>query len=128
MVELAGQYDAGLVGETGGTLNRRIALTNKQFIYILAGIPVVLSDIPAHVNFAKEAGPAARLYQVENPVSLARVLDELFTQSELASARIAAHQLGQSALNWEAEAPLLLECVATALRNSGASDSKRSAR
>ena len=51
MERLAAVHDVGLVGETGHTPNRKIALTNKQFTYLLAGIPLVMSDIPAHRVF-----------------------------------------------------------------------------
>ncbi|MET0274569.1 MAG: hypothetical protein ABW360_16405, partial [Phenylobacterium sp.] len=37
MEELAAVYDIGLCGELGHTENRKIALTNKQFTYMLAG-------------------------------------------------------------------------------------------
>lgn len=112
MEELAAQYDLGLVGETGGTHNRRIALTNKQFTYLLAGVPSVLSDIPAHRDFAALAEGAAFLYGVEDPQSMARVLDELLQDPErLAAARFRAHELGQTRFNWEVEAPVLLNCV-----------------
>ena len=48
MERLASVYDVGLVSETGSTRNRKIALTNKLFSFLLAGIPVVASAIPAH--------------------------------------------------------------------------------
>lgn len=116
MVALAARHDAGLAGETGHTRNRRIALTNKIFTYILAGIPAVLSDIPAHVAFAAETPGAALLYRTDDPASLAGVLDRLFGSPErLAAARAAAHALGRTTLNWEAEAPRLLACVAEGL-------------
>ena len=59
MERLAAIYDVGLVGETGHTPNRRIALTNKQFTYLMAGIPVVMSDIPAHRDIARAMGRRA---------------------------------------------------------------------
>lgn len=116
MVPLAARYDAGLVGETGVTENRRIALTNKQFTYLLAGIPAVMSDIPAHVAFAGEAEGAAFLYRTDDPVSLADALDRLFENPErLAQARARAWNLGRTTMNWEAEAPRLVEAVERAL-------------
>ena len=52
MERLAAAYDIGLVSETGHVENRRIALTNKLFSFVLAGIPVVASAIPAHRDLA----------------------------------------------------------------------------
>jgi len=110
MERLAAAYDLGLVAETGGTPNRRIALTNKLFTYALAGIPMLLSDIPPHREVQIEAGETARLFRCEDPDSLAEVLDGWLTAHPdvLASARAAAYRLGQEAWNWEREQGALL--------------------
>ncbi len=55
MARLAGEFDVGLAAESGHTANRRIALTNKMFTYLLAGIPTAASDIEAHRAIAEEA-------------------------------------------------------------------------
>lgn len=116
MVALAARYDVGLVGETGATLNRRIALTNKQFTYLLAGIPTVMSDVPAHCAFAAEAEGAAFLYGTDDPDSLAATLDQLLGNPErLAEARRTAFRLGQVRYNWEVEKEVLLQHVENAL-------------
>lgn len=117
---LASNHDVGLVAETGCTLNRRIALTNKLFTYALAGIPMLLSDIPAHRQVQAEAGDAVQLFRREDPVSLAAVLDSWLAAppAVLARARAAAYCLGQESWNWEREQTLLLERVATVLQRS----------
>ena len=116
MEALAAPYDAGLVGETGATPNRRIALTNKQFTYMLAGLPSIMSDIPAHRDFAVEAEGAVALYGTEDADSLASVLDGLLSNPRrLEATRRAAWTLGQKRFSWEAEAPKLLACVRHAL-------------
>jgi len=116
MGRLAATYDVGLVGETGNTLNRRIALTNKQFTYLLAGIPVVMSDIPAHRDFAPSLGVATRLYPVEDAAGLTQALDTLLGDgASLAAARNAAWRLGQDRFNWDLEQAKLLSCVEAAL-------------
>lgn len=104
MERLAAAHDVGFVGETGHTENRRIALTNKQFTYLLAGVPCLLSDIPAHREFAEALAPAVRLFATDDPGSLAATMDEILERPEsLAAARNAAFQLGQSRYNWEVE-------------------------
>ncbi len=116
MAALAKDFDCGLVGETGATWNRRIALTNKQFTYFLAGIPAVLSDVPAHVAFAREAPGAAFIYRCEDPVSLSACLDALFqAPAGLAEARAQAYRLAQQRFNWEHDAQGFLACVSNAL-------------
>jgi glycosyltransferase involved in cell wall biosynthesis len=116
MERLAASYDVGFVGETGWTANRRVALTNKLFTYLLAGLPVVMSDIPAHCAFAPEVGDAARLYTTDDADSLAAALESLLEDPELLeAARAAAFRLGQTRFNWDFEKPKLLEKVGAAL-------------
>lgn len=114
MERLAAVYDVGLVAETGATPNRRIALTNKLFTYALAGIPMLLSDIPAHRAVQLEAGEAARLFRSEDPASLAQALDSWLhaPPAVLAQAREAAYRLGQESWNWEREREQLLAALA----------------
>jgi len=116
MERLAAQYDVGLVGETGHTLNRRIALTNKQFTYLLAGIPSIMSDVPAHREFAKDLAPAVTLYKKHDPKALALALDSLLmNQGTLSAAREAAYRLGQERYNWECEQKSLIQAVESSL-------------
>jgi glycosyltransferase involved in cell wall biosynthesis len=116
MEALAAQYDAGFVGETGWTANRRIALTNKQFTYLLAGLPSLMSATPGHADFAKGAEGAVSLFRVDDADDLTRAIDELFGDAgRLSAARAAAYRLGQTRFNWEIEEAKLLACVAKAL-------------
>ena len=123
MERLAAPCDVGFVGETGQTASRRIALTNKLFTYLLAGLPVVMSDIPAHRAFAPEAGDAARLYTTDDADSLAAALDSLLGDPALlAAARAAAFRLGQTRFNWDVERAKLLDKIVrcSASRTNGA--------
>ena len=113
MERLASRHDLGFVGETGVTANRRIALANKLFTYILAGIPGVASDIPAHRWLARRAGPAMSLYPVGSAEGLAAAIDEYLADggAVLARARAHAHALGQRSLNWDVEKAVLVRKV-----------------
>jgi glycosyltransferase involved in cell wall biosynthesis len=117
MVHLAAEHSVGFVGETGHSENRRIMLTNKQFVYMLAGLPTILSDIPSHRAFASEAKGAVFLYDTENPSSLAKTIDELFSDDahRSASAR-AAWLLGRERYNWEVERTKLCALVKGVLK------------
>jgi glycosyltransferase involved in cell wall biosynthesis len=116
MGRLASIYDVGLSSENGHTLNRKIALNNKLFTYFLAGIPVLLSDIPAHRDLATQTERAVRVYSTENACSLATAMDALIRDPQgLADARVAAFQLAQTRFNWDIEKIALLDCVESAL-------------
>ncbi len=121
MIALAAPYDAGLVGETGWTTNRRLALTNKQFTYLLAGLPVIMSDVPAHKDFAATIPGAGYIYPVDDATALATQLDTLFSDpGALAAARSVAHRYGQERYNWEIEQEALLKIITHALEGSSA--------
>jgi glycosyltransferase involved in cell wall biosynthesis len=111
MERLASEYDVGLVGEIGETQNHRIALSNKLFTYLLAGIPVVASSIPAHTTLSGVDG-AVRLYETLDPHAMARALDSLLlAPSRLAEARQRAWRLGQERFNWDVEKQILLSVI-----------------
>jgi glycosyltransferase involved in cell wall biosynthesis len=113
MARLAASYDVGFSGEPGHTRNNRAALGNKLFTYLLAGLPVVMSDTPAHRAFAPQAGEAARLYVPDVAESLAAALDTLLGDPVvLAASRAAAFHLGQTRFNWDVEKGALLDQMA----------------
>jgi len=121
MVRLAAAFDVGLVGETGHSRNRRIALTNKLFAYLLAGIPALATNIEAHRGLAETAAKGLTLYNVDDPHSLARAIDGLLMNpATLAASREAAFRLGQNRYNWDVEKRVLLGCVDRAFGDRGA--------
>ena len=116
-------YDLGLSAEPGHTGNNRIALGNKLFSYLLAGLPIALSDISSHRTIGRELESAARLYTADDPESLANVLDTfLGDPAMLAAARAAAFHLGQTRFNWETEKLTLLNCIRTVLGANAKAD------
>ena len=117
----AAAHDLGLAAETGETTNHQMALANKLFTYLLAGVPVLLSDIPGHRAFAELAPGAAFVFQAASPEALADHLDDLLGDpARLAAARAQAFRLGQDRFNWETEEAAFMACVDTALMPRGA--------
>lgn len=114
MVRLAADYDVGLSLETEVSENRRICLTNKIFTYLLAGVPVVMSDTPAQTLLATDLGAAARVCNLADPAGLAEMLDALASPVVLAEASETAWRLGRERYNWEREQDVLLQSVAAA--------------
>jgi hypothetical protein len=109
---LARDYDAGLCSEPAYTRNNALALSNKLFTYILAGIPPLLSDTPGQCRFASESGLTDLIYERENPAALAALLDHLLGDaSRLAAARAQVWRLGQERYNWEREQSGLIEAL-----------------
>jgi glycosyltransferase involved in cell wall biosynthesis len=116
MVTLAASYDIGLSLETDVSENRRLCLTNKIFTYLLAGVPVLMSDTPAQSALAPHLGAAARVVPLANPDDMAAVLDGLACSPVArAEAAASAWRLGRERYNWDVEKEKLLGSVARAL-------------
>ena len=115
MVRLAASYDIGLSLETDVSENRRLCLTNKIFTYLLAGVPVLLSDTPAQRALAPDLGAAQRLVSLADPAAMAATLDDLAgLPVARAEASASAWRLGRERYNWEVEKAALLGSVARA--------------
>jgi glycosyltransferase involved in cell wall biosynthesis len=112
MVRLAAPFHVGLALEDGRTVNRDIALTNKLFTCLLAGVPVVASTTTAQRWFCDEAGDGARGYAPGQPVALAAVLRSWITDPQaLAASRRAAWALGERRFNWDIEQRTFLDVI-----------------
>jgi hypothetical protein len=113
MARLAATADLGLSTELRLPPNRDLCLTNKIFVYLLAGIPQLLSRTSAQAELAAELGPAALLADLGRPDEVAAQLDSLFGAPErLAAARARASALAGRRYCWDVEKGAFLESVA----------------
>ena len=120
MVDLAASYDLGLSLETETTESRRLCLTNKIFTYLLAGVPVMMSDTPAQRALAPELGDAAALVSLADPPAMAQALDWLAgSPDRLDKAKAEAARLGRQRYNWRVEKRALLFSVERAFAQQG---------
>ena len=116
MVALAAEHTLGLSIEVVDSPNRAICLGNKIFTYLLAGVPVVLSDTPAQRRLAGQLGAAARIIDLANASEAAHELDAWISSTEqLARSRQAAWKLGERRFNWDLEKEKFLASVEAAL-------------
>jgi len=112
VINFASQFDIGLAVETGTPLNRDICLTNKIFTYIQAGLCIIASDTSAQVQLMSEYPDIGKIYQKNNPQSLADVLTYYQQhKDELSQARSNAFDAAKDKLNWETEGKNFLTLV-----------------
>ncbi|MDJ0795470.1 MAG: glycosyltransferase [Calothrix sp. MO_167.B12] len=112
MARLACEYDVGLSLELNKPFNRAICLTNKIFTYLLAGLPVLMSDTPAQKQLALKLGDAAVIVDIHNPKSIAMALDKWFSHPlDFELARVTARKLGREIYNWDIEQHKFLHMV-----------------
>lgn len=120
MVTLAAAYDVGLSLETAGTESHQICLGNKIFTYLLAGVPVMMSDTRAQRELAPALGASAMVVPLSDPVAIAAALDELGeAPARLAEAKRTAWRLGRERYNWEVEKETLVKTVDLAFAARG---------
>lgn len=112
---LGAQYDLGYVGELADTQNRKIALTNKVFSYLLSGVPTLATDIPAHRKIAPELGAGMTMFPIGDAAALAAAIDDFLLHPEhLATVRAHAWNLGQTRFNWDMEQARLIAVLGKA--------------
>lgn len=118
MVELCAGYDVGLGVEPGFSRNNELALSNKVFTYLLAGLAVALSGTPGQRALAADLGAGGLFYAPGDIAALAAGLRRWAEDREaLAAARAAAWQAAARRWHWEhpQESGALLSCVEGAL-------------
>ncbi|MEH1863700.1 MAG: glycosyltransferase [Nostoc sp.] len=117
MAQLAACHDIGLSLELIQPLNRAICLTNKIFVYLLAGLPILMSLTPAQQEFAKELREAALLLDIDDSARVATILDNLLSNpAKLQSVRTQAWKLGQEIYNWDVEQQHFIKLVEEAFQ------------
>ena len=112
MVRLAATFDAGIALEPGHTVNSDIALSNKVFTYLLAGLPVLASATTAQAELFRDCNAAAVVVPVGNAVAIADALQRWIDRpATLGAARCAAWELGTQLYNWDREQEVFLDVV-----------------
>jgi hypothetical protein len=112
MARLAAGADLGLSTEPALPPNHNLCLANKVFVYLLAGIPQMLSNTSAHTKLAPDLGSAALLANLAKPDEAARQLDQFLANPvRVAAARASAWDLATRRYCWDVEKELFLESV-----------------
>lgn len=110
MEKIAASYDLGLCAEPGHTVNNGLALSNKLFSFLLAGVAPLLSDTKAQSAFAAEAGLSAMTYPRDDAAALAALIDRLLSEPlRLEVARKQAWTLARERYTWASESAKLTE-------------------
>jgi glycosyltransferase involved in cell wall biosynthesis len=108
----AATFDIGLALEPAFSVNNDLALSNKLFTYLQAGLALIASDTTAQLAFINQYPAIGNWYGKGDGDSLAEVLIYYYKNREaLLQARRAALQLAHSTLNWETERVKFLTLV-----------------
>lgn len=115
LVALAAEHDIGLALETNDDPNRLICVTNKLFVYMLAGLALLATDTPGQQGIMDQAPDAGATCRMSDPDSLAQAIEALIGEPDkLASAQAASRQAAERLFNWDLEKQKLLRAVEAA--------------
>ena len=112
IARIASMHHIGLACEVPHILNRELCLTNKVFMYLLAGNAIVFSKTRAQAAFLEETPGIGLAYQPDDASQLSKLLGTYLDDPALLQQhRIAALKLGIQSLNWDIEKQSLLRKV-----------------
>jgi glycosyltransferase involved in cell wall biosynthesis len=110
------QFDIGLALEPAFSINNDIALSNKIFTYLQAGLCVIGSDTRAHCDFWSQYPAIGKIYKKGDPQALAGILLYYYQRRDkLFECRKAAFKASNEQLNWENESKGFLKLIAKIL-------------
>jgi glycosyltransferase involved in cell wall biosynthesis len=108
----ANQFDIGLALEPGFSINNNLALSNKIFTYLQAGLAIVASETNAQKEFLSDNPTIGRTYATGNIKAMAAILTDYYQNKLLLRmTKNEALRLGHELYNWEAESLKFLEIV-----------------
>jgi glycosyltransferase involved in cell wall biosynthesis len=116
IASIASMHHIGLASEYVHNLNRDLCLTNKLFMYLLAGNAIVATDTSAQKTFLEDNQGIGLLYEQEDAVDLSRVLKNYIDNPELLdNHRKKSLKSGKTKYNWDIEKSHFLNNVAKVL-------------
>lgn len=118
VVAFVSQFDIGLASEPGFSINNELALSNKIFTYLQAGLAIIASNTPAQQSFLTAHSNVGALYPTKNAQVVADILaDYNGDRQKLFDTRQASLKLGTEQLNWENESVKFLNLINNILNN-----------
>lgn len=112
LVDFISRFDIGMASEPGFSVNNNLALSNKIFTYLQAGLAIVASDTVAQQQFMNENPGIGNVYKKDDADSLTNILSSYQSdRNKLINARKASLQLGNEKYNWENERKFFLSLI-----------------
>lgn len=116
LVAEAARFDIGLALETGKEINNLLAVSNKLFTYLNAGLAVVASDTPGQAGIMQEIPETGVVCRMNDAQSLAAGINFFLADPEkLAVAKEVARQAAINKFSWNLEADLILAILGRSL-------------
>jgi glycosyltransferase involved in cell wall biosynthesis len=104
IIRTLAEFDIGLSSDGNDCLNRSLTISNKFFQYLQAGLAIIATDTPGHVEMSGDIGPAQVLYSPGDAHGLAeKILPYILSRDLRIAAQQRAWEAGKQRYNWEIE-------------------------
>jgi glycosyltransferase involved in cell wall biosynthesis len=109
LLTYAASADVGVEPTQSTCLSYRYALGNKTFEYLMAGLPIAVSDQPQRRQIVEKYG-VGEVFDEKDPRSIAQAIDSIVSDEErYQEMRRKALQAAREEFNWEVQAKKLIE-------------------
>lgn len=113
----ASQFDIGLALEPAFNINNDIALSNKIFTYLQAGLAIIASDTRSQYQLLKQYPAIGKVYPKGDIHAMADILLSYHQNRNLLfETRKAALKTAREQLNWESEKKKFLKLIEQTLK------------
>jgi glycosyltransferase involved in cell wall biosynthesis len=110
LIRYTAAADASVIPIVGSCLSYRTAAPNKLFESMMAGVPVVASDLPGMAPIVREERVGTLIADPTDPASIAEAVRELLDGDEpLSEIGRRARQAALARHNWDIDARVLLD-------------------
>lgn len=104
LVEVCSGHQMGIALEIDSPPNRDICLTNKLFVYLLAGCAIIATETTAQKDFLTQYPGIGKTFPLGDTMALTRILETFYCRQDvLLNTRTEAYRLAKEKLNWEEE-------------------------
>jgi len=119
LTAFASQFDIGLALEPGFSINNNLALSNKIFTYMQAGLAIVASDTEAQEYLITKNPATGKIYPKGDAEALASILSNYqHNRNLLSTTQQAALQLAHDKYNWDIESQKFIKVVKDTLEHA----------
>ena len=119
LVTDASRFDFGLALEQPINTNRRVTITNKCFVYLMAGLVPIMTDTPGQREVGKEIGSSCVIYQPGDTESLIAKVNRLLAYPErMLQAKNDAWEAARARFCWDIEKGKLISRIGEIAKSS----------
>jgi glycosyltransferase involved in cell wall biosynthesis len=123
LIPRTARHDVGLAVEPGSSLNNEIAVSNKFFSYLIAGIPVVSTNTPGQRPVVDDLPRVARSYP---PGEIDEFVEATMALLDASGLRDMALQAARDRYCWEVEQKRFLQIVRNTLERPNPTPTEQS--